>query len=185
MAGKPGMPSPKTRRHFKIDQLPEPLIANVRELLERGHTYNEIARHLAALGEPVSASAVRRYGVQFLERQRRVAETADKAAQLIGKVGNTDMEEAASRLSLELLVRWLLDCSQLDNLDDVLHTLQTLARVQTAAVTREKWKTEVAKRAAAAASDAAQIARQGGLSDSAVELIRKRILGISETEGSA
>ena len=179
------MPSPKTRRHFKIDALPEPLIANVRDLLERGHTYNEIARHLAALGEPVSPSAVRRYGVQFLERQQRVNETADKAAQLIGKVGNTDMEEAASRLSLELLVSWLLETSKLDDLHDVLDTLSTLARVQTAAVTREKWKTEVAKRAAAAAHDATQIAKQGGLSDALIQEIRAKILGISDTHTEA
>jgi hypothetical protein len=174
------MKNPKGRRHFKVAQLKPELVAQVHALLEAGHTYGEIARHLHALGQDVSTSAVQRYGQHFLERERRLQETAEKAARLVGTVGNTDLEEAATRLALELLVRRLLDLEAMPDDLDVLGALHALAKMQTAAVTREKWKTDVAKRAAAAASDAAAIAKQGGLSDSAVEMIRSRILGLAE-----
>jgi hypothetical protein len=170
----------KQRRHSKISQLPAELHQQVHALLDAGHTYAEIAQHLTALDHPISKSAVGAYSQQFLERQRRVAETAEKAAALVGAVGNVDLEEAAARLSLDLVVRKLLDITELEATDDLVGVMSTIARMQTAAVTRERWKTDVAKRARAAADDVAKTTLAEGLSAEVVSEIRAKILGIGE-----
>lgn len=170
----------KQRRHSKIAQLPDALLAEVHALLEAGHTYAEIAEQLHAWGHAVSKSAVGRYSQQFLERQRLVSETAEKAAALVGAVGNLDLEEAAARLSLDLVVRKLLDITELEATDDLVGVMSTIARMQTAAVTRERWKTDVAKRARAAADEVTKTTLAEGLSTDVVNEIRARILGIGE-----
>jgi hypothetical protein len=173
------MPGKKQRVHYKVQQLPEEIVSEVHARIVEGHTYAAIAAHIRAMGHAIATSSVARYGQQYLERYRRLRESAEIARTIVAENGNVDLEEAASRLGVELILHRLLDTPELGGELDVCRALDSLTRAQSSAVTREKWKQELAKRVAAAAQACERTARQGGLSDAAVQEIRARSLGVA------
>lgn len=173
------MPGKPTRKHYKVQQLPDEIVHEVNARIVEGHTYTEIAAHLRTMGHPVSKSSVARYGQHYLAKFERVRLSTDMARTIVEQNGGTDLEEAATRLALDLVLQRLLDTSELGGELDICRALEALARVQGAAVTREKWKSELAKRVEQAAQACAKTAKQGGLSDQAAADIRAKILGIA------
>jgi hypothetical protein len=173
------MPGPKSRIHYKVQQLPEEIVSEVNALIVAGHTYAEIAAHLRTMGHAVSKSSVARYGAQYLEKYRRLKESAEIAKTIVEGNGNTDLEEAATKLALDLVLQRLLGTPELGGELDICRALDSLTRAQSSGVQREKWKTELRARVEKAAQACEKTAKQGGLSDQAAATIRSKILGIA------
>ena len=176
------MPGKKTRVHYKVQQLPEFVTSAVNVLLEGGYTYDDIAEVLSNLGHPVSKSSVARYGAHFVAKIERLQQSAGMARAIVESSDNTatQLEEAGTRLALDLVLQALAKIQDLDGEVDVLRLMEALSRLQSAGVQREKWKAELRAKAEAAAKDVERTATKAGLSPEAVEQIRAKILGISQ-----
>ena len=181
------VPARKKRAHSSITKLPAEILTAIEAQLHAGATYQELADHLGQLGHPVSRSAVGRWGQATLARQARLEASADLARLLSERLGDGELEHAATLLALDLVVGTLMDHEGIEptelNLPHVTNLMTALSKVSTAALAREKWRVDVERRAAEAAEAVAGKAREGGLSDETVEFIKRRILGVTEGIG--
>jgi hypothetical protein len=177
------------RTHSSVSKLPPEVQAAITERLNAGATYQDIVDHLHAMGHAVSRSAVGRWGLALRTRQEHLEASADLACLLTEKLGAEQLEEAATVLALELVVNTLMQHDDITTGDEGLYLphvtqlLSALARVSTANLVRDKWNADVERKAQEAADAVSRQARSEGLSDETVELIKARILGISEEVG--
>ena len=138
------------------------------------------------MGHAVSHSAVGRWGLAVRTRQEYLDASANLARALTEKLSAEQLEEAATVLALDLVVNILMQHDDVTTGDEglslphVTQLLRALARVSSANLARDKWKADVERKAQEAADAVAGKAQEGGLSDETVELIKARILGISE-----
>jgi len=177
----------KQRAHSTVAKLPAEVLAAIEARLHAGDTYQTITEHLNRLGHDVSRAAVGRWGKACLARRERLEASADLARVLTEKLGAEQLEGAATVLALDLVVQTLMDHEGLGTSEDgllylphVTALISALARVSSANLARDKWGADVARKAQEAADAVAGKALEGGLSDETVELIKARILGISE-----
>lgn len=173
-----------------IDQLPPELREWLEaELVRRGFAdYIELTEELnrriagAGLEVTVAKSSVHRYGAQVGERIAALKRSTEVARTLAREVGDDEgaMNDALMRLVQDRLFNVVLDL-ELDpakiNFLKLGHLVADLGR---ASVTQKKHQVELRARAKAAAAVVAETARKGGLSDDAIELIRREILGIAD-----
>lgn len=174
------------RRHFKAEQLPEVVRAEIERLLEAGHTYDEIHAHLQGLGAQISRAALGRWGKHWLAKREDLDTMRAIAREYAEGQGAEPLalEEVAAALALDLICRCLLTFHDIQadelTIHDVTSLVGAIGRLQSSGVAREKWQLEVASRAKAAADEVEKTARKGGLSDALVNDIRRKILGIGE-----
>lgn len=176
------MPEP-TRRHFKVEALPADLLAEVERLTLAGIPYPAITAHLSGLGHDFTKSSVSRYGRHLLQHQHAI-EAATQAAKDFLTIGHdVSLERFASQLAISKIVDVLMTVNLVYDeemsLGDLTALMRGVAALQAASLARQKWAAEIALRAALAADEVAQVASRGGLSDTVVEDIRRRVLGIS------
>ncbi len=173
-------------RASKILALPEEIHAELdRRLIKRGFNgYRELAQWLASEGYEISKSAVHAYGANFEERLARLKIATDQARAIVDTAPDDEgaVSDALMRLVQEKLFSVLMDF-QVDpkkplNLGSLAKAIAELGR---ASVTQKKWRAEVRAKAQAAADAVVKIARKGGMSKSAEEEIRRRVLGIATT----
>jgi hypothetical protein len=171
------------RKHFAVDEMPDEIRSKVNDLIQGGVTYRAIAEKLAELGHPIAASSLCRYGQEFLGRMERLRIVNGQAQAILEESGGNPLrlEEAATQISLGVMTEFMLKLENLDGADPV-EVMQTLARLQTSSVQRERlriqWREEQESKTKAAAADVCKSARAGGLSEEQVKEIEERILGI-------
>ncbi|MGD9504554.1 MAG: phage protein Gp27 family protein [Syntrophobacteraceae bacterium] len=170
----------KIRRHSRIeDELPLEIREQVdRLLIEGGATYDDIRDWLAERGYDISRSAIGRYGQDFMGTYRRLRIIEDKARALVSEAGDgMALDEAVSKMFsqmiLEALVAGDLDLKKQGRL------IGDFAKLQSSTVQRERLKSELRKKAQAAAEEVAEVARKGGLSEDAIRQIEEQVLGIT------
>lgn len=151
------------RSHSKIDQLPLELrdIIN-KAIVKKGMTYAEITRvinqeidkkGLDSSLKP-SQSSVERYGKKFMEKLERIETAREQAKTIIDTSAGlkTDMAEATSTVAFQMLFDMLInnqaEDGQLDK--NALKAIDTLAKLERSAVSREKLKFEFDKGVTAA-----------------------------------
>jgi hypothetical protein len=179
----------KNRTHSSVSKLPPEVQAAITERLNAGATYQDIVDYLHGMGHAVSHSAVGRWGLAVRTRQEYFEASANLARALTEKLSPNQLEEAATVLVLDLVVNTLMQHDAITTGDEglslphVTQLLRALARVSTANLARDKWNADVERKAQEAADAVSRQVRSEGLSDETVELIKARILGISEGVG--
>lgn len=166
----------------KVFSLPPALKDELdRRLVQGGFSgYEALEAWLAEHGARISASAIHRYGQAFEARLGALKLATEQARVIAEELGDGagDLGEAltavAQQKTFDLLMDLEVDAGEVPY--DKLIT--AIARLNQAGVQQKRWRAEVSKRARAAADEAEQIARTGGLSDEAAEAIRAKILGV-------
>jgi hypothetical protein len=178
-------------RRSTIDELPD----DMRRWLERALTdsnfsgYKELEAILKDKGYQISKSSIHRYG-QKIERRFAAIKASTEAARLLTE-GAADDQDARSEAIIALVQTELFDSiltlqeasdeetdpsDRIGLLSKAAKNIATLAR---ASVNQKKFRLEVQARAEAAATAVEKVVKKNGLSEAAVDQIRREILGIA------
>ncbi|WP_029890942.1 DUF3486 family protein [Polycyclovorans algicola] len=163
-----------------------------RLLKDDRYTIDQVTAHLRDLGAQVSRSAVGRYHQRFEEIGKRMRESREVAKVWADRLGNEPQGDIG-KLVMELLRTMAFDATlELQDARDEEgkptldpKSINTLALAMQRLEAAGKWNLEREKTMRdealkQAADTAAKIARKGGLSVSAVDEIRRQILGMPE-----
>jgi len=179
----------RNRAHSKISQLPNEVREAVDDLLVSGVTYEQITANLREMGHKISRAAVGRYGKDFHSRLEKLklvrAQARAVTAQTEGE--GLELEEASSQILLQYLMEFLLDAEVKDDSGELNTDLvaalpkfmSAVAKIQKSGVAREAFKSDMRKRIQSAAQSVVDDIKTEGLSDEAVERIRRKILGVA------
>lgn len=173
-----------------VSQLPE----DVRDELNRRLVassfsgYGALAGWLLEKGFTISRSAVQRYGAK-LEAEFDLAMADVRRARALAKAvrdegDDGDMLAATSGILQDNLLRVAIALRTADSDPETAAKSISLVARAHADVGRmqlqlSKWREEQAEKAQEAAERCAQVARRGGLTPEAVDVIRREILGIA------
>lgn len=181
------MPKPR-----KVDLLPENIKKDLeRQLVDRGFgDYCQLSDWLGEQGYEISKSALHRYGTEFkenLEKMNVVAhqtraiieafpDEEDIAAQALSRLSQTQMFDILNGMDINTVVQDLEEGK--DAVNKYTKLLGAMTKLNQTSVNLKKYAAEIKTKAQAAADLVSDRARKGGLSDTAVDEIRSRILGI-------
>lgn len=179
--------SRRRRKHFKVDSLPPELVEAINKKLVDGWTYRELADWLNQQGQPVSKSAVGRYGRDFLARLEALKATQMKARAIVEAAPDapaTELSEAANQLATQLIIETLL---QVDDLTGARITdlLKVLPHLEKAGVARERLKLEYRQKVDRAVQAIEETAKQKGLDPETLRIIKEQIYGIVDRPGNS
>lgn len=173
-----------------IDRLDPRIREEIDRAIKRGSTVDEITSHMANLGADVSRSAVGRYSKryrEFAQRQRDLRTVAEAYGSEFGADDNSEGKLLLQMLS-SIGARMAIGIAGEDDPDVSLKEFELFARATKNLITAAKSDTdrdvkmreEAARKAKAeAARDAEQAAREAGASEATIEMVKKRILGLS------
>mgnify|MGYP001560733066 FL=1 len=173
-----GGPHTKTRRHSKVEtELSPEIKSQVDRLLIENATYEEISDFLKTKSFDISKSSIGRYGKDFLNQYKRLRMIEDQSRTLVSEAGSgMVLEEAASKIFSQQIIEMLLDAGMEPK--SLPKLAMAFSMLQSSSVSREKFKSDFKKKVDKAAEDVTKIAKKNGLSESAAEQIRNKILGI-------
>lgn len=171
-------------KRSKVELLP----AEVREQLEQillksGFSgYRELEDWCRQQGIDISKSSLQRFGDRFAERVAGMQLATQQARAIVQSAPDDDnaVNDALIRLVQEQMLKLLIDLTPEERKKLKLHDIaKGIAHLGRASVQQKKYANEVRKRTEEAAEAASKIAKRGGLSAGAVDMIRKEILGIT------
>lgn len=164
----------------KISQLPKPVKDWLdKALVENGFAdYELLAAELKERGFDLSKSAVHRYGQEFETRLSALRMATEQARAISESIPDDTgaMNDALIRLVQQKAFDTLLKMEEGASIKDV---GLMVARLSNATVKQKQWAIEVRAKATIAADAVEAIAKKGGLSAEAMDVIRKGILGIA------
>ncbi len=173
------MPPRTCKKSSAADVLPPEMLEQVDRLLVEGSSFEEIGKFLSDRGFDIGKTALGRYGKDFLQSYQRLKIIEEKSRALASDDDSgLVLEEAASRLFALMIIEAQLS-GKID-LKLLPKLLSDFARLQSSNVQRERLRREFKRRVEKAAAEVEQSARGAGLSDTAAEEIRRKILGLSE-----
>jgi len=176
-----------------IDRLPDDIRTRLQELLRdpRVTQLEATARINAILAEEghpgrLSKSAVNRYAVRMEEVGAKLRESREIASMWIGKLGSEPAGAVGKLLNeivRNLAFRAAMNASEKDNVDPKM--LKNLAiavhRLEQAAEKNARVEEQIRKRALEEAAEAVgKTARQAGVSDETIKIIRRDVLRMAE-----
>jgi hypothetical protein len=196
----------KTRKRFKVQELPGEIREAINRKIVEGHTYDQVKAWIDEMADrsasgvqrsattprdqddelrtpnselSVSRSAIARYGKDFLGRLERVRMVQEQAKAILTETEGPGMEleEAASKLFSQMLMETLLDLDDL-KAQDITDLLHAFGKIQGSSVSRERLKAQMRQKAEKAVAKIEKTVGKG-LSPGAVEEIRRQILGIA------
>lgn len=173
-----------------VSQLPEAIRDELnRRLVGSDFSgYQELADWLCEIGHPISRSAVHRHGTalerEFEEAMADVRRTRALAKAVKDEGDEGDMLSATSGVLQEQLLRISIALRHADSdpaeaaksISIVARAHADVGRLQ---VALSKWQNELREKAKSVADTCEKVARRGGLTADAVEVIRREILGIT------
>lgn len=168
----------------KITRLPKPVKDWLDKALADGDfsDYELLSADLKARGYDISKSAVHRYGQEFEQRLQTLKLASEQAKAIVAASPDDEgaVSEALMRLVQEKLFQVMLDFQVDPNKPlNIASAAKAVAELTRATVSQKKWQGEVREKANAAADAVEAIAKKGGLSAEALDIIRKGILGIA------
>ncbi len=143
--------------------------------------YEALAEALNEKGFNISKSSLHRYGKNFEETLSAVKIATEQAKAIVESCPDEagTLNDALIRLvqqkAFQALGRIEADKEDI-TLADLGHMISSLGRAST---TVKKYATEVKARTIEAAKEVEKVAKKGGLSEDAVQMIRSKILGIA------
>ena len=172
------------RKHHKVAGLPQEIKEAVNQQIVAGHTYPDIAAWLKQMGHPVGKSSVGRYGKDFLAKLEVLKQVQEQAEAIISEAKDRpalEIEEAAVKLGLQHIMKYLLDSGGLSAADIKPGTILTaLAKLQASSVSRERVKLEYRKKVEAAFKKVEETAtkKKAPLDPKTLETIKKEVYGL-------
>lgn len=182
------MPKPK-----KVDLLPQEIKRNLEaKLVEHGFAdYVELSDWLAAQGYEISKSALHRYGAEFKEQLEKMQVVAhqtraiieafpddeDITAQALSRLSQTQMFNLLQGIDIDVVARDLEFGSE-DAVNKYTKLLGAMTKLNQGSLNLKKYVAEIKAKAKSVADEVSDRALKGGLSDTTVDEIRHRILGI-------
>lgn len=174
----------------KVSKLPKVVLDWLNQTLVEGNFsgYELLESELKARGYDISKTAIHRHG-QNLERRLAAVRASTEAARQIAEAAPDDADlrsQAVISLVQTELFDILISLQQVEGEDDPTERAKLIARIakssselSRASVNNKKWQAEVKAKAMLAADAVEAIAKKGGLSEQALETIRRDILGIA------
>jgi hypothetical protein len=144
--------------------------------------YEALADWLGQMGYAISKSAVHRYGQDFADQLDRLKLVTEQAKAVVDAAPDTEgaVNDALVRLTQEKLFLILKDFDlKRAKKESITFIAKSVAELARASVAQKAWAEKVRQRAEAAAAQVEKLARKGGLSDVAVQQIRREILGVA------
>lgn len=143
--------------------------------------YELLSNDLQAKGYDISKSSLHRYGSQF-EKKMAALKIATEQAEAIAKSVPDDenaLGDALLRVIQEKTFSLLMNMEDPEKI-----SFGSLAKIATevgfASTNVKEFRSKVKTKAKEAAADVSSIAKKAGLTDEAVDIIKRRILGIAE-----
>jgi hypothetical protein len=144
--------------------------------------YELISAECKERGYDLSKSAIHRYGQEFEQRLQTLKLASEQAKAIVSASPDDEgaVSEALMRLVQEKLFQVMLEFKvDPDKPMNIASAAKAVAELTRATVSQKKWQGEVREKANAAADAVEAIAKKGGLSAEALDIIRKGILGIA------
>ncbi|MEW6708306.1 MAG: DUF3486 family protein [Candidatus Riflebacteria bacterium] len=145
--------------------------------------YEALSAALHEKGYQISKSSLHRYGSEFEESLQAIKMSTEMAKAVVDACPDdaNNFGEALTRLvqqkSFEVLTRMEVDPKKV-KLTDI---GKMVSAVNKTSIDIKKYAAEVKQKTIDAAKEVEKVAKKGGLSDEAVQKIRRSILGIVET----
>jgi cell fate (sporulation/competence/biofilm development) regulator YlbF (YheA/YmcA/DUF963 family) len=182
------MPKPK-----KVDLLPQEIKRDLEaKLVEHGFAdYVELSDWLAEQGYEISKSALHRYGTEFKEQLDKMQVVAhqtkaiieafpddeDITAQALSRLSQTQMFNLLQGINIDVVAQ---DLKYGDNsVDKYTKLLGAMTKLNQGSLNLKKYVAEIKTKAKSVADEVSSTMIKGGLSDTTVDEIRYRILGIA------
>jgi hypothetical protein len=175
----------KTRKRFRVQELPEELREAINKKIVEGATYDQVKTwidEMATAGgdacATVSRSAIARYGKDFITRLERVKQVSEQAKAILSETEGPglELEEATSKLFSQMLMETLLDMQDLSG-GKIADLLLAFGKIQASSVSRERLKQDFRKKAEKAVQRIEKAA-QKELSPETMKRIREEVYGI-------
>ena len=149
--------------------------------------YQQLEERLKELGFEISKSSIHRYG-QKLERKLSAIRTSTQAAVAIAEAAPDDADLLGSSI-IQMVQSEVFDVLvQLQEADDstspesrlklMAGAAKSIAELSRASINAKKHQISIKEKTKLAADSVAQMAKKGGLTPDAVNMIRQQILGI-------
>lgn len=153
-----------------------------RQLVANGFgNYDGLTAWLREHGYEISRAAVGRYGQAFKEKLGALRQATEQARIIMEESPDDEgaLGEALTRLAQEKIFSVLLELEVDTSKIDLAKLTKSVADLARSSVAQKKWQVEIREKAMAAAEEATEIAKKGGLTDEAAAEIRAKILGIA------
>ena len=172
-------------RRSKVEQLPADMKAWLDQALVQNNfsQYELLSAELKKRGCEISKTGLHRYGQEFEERLKtlRMVTEQDRAVVQASPDDEGAVNDALVRLTQEKMFGILMEINVDPDTVDLAKLARAVAELGKASVAQKRWQMEARKQALEeAAKEAGIAAKSVGLTDDAVEQIKRRILGIAE-----
>ncbi|PQA82771.1 terminase [Limnohabitans sp. TS-CS-82] len=169
----------------KVEQLPPEIKAWLDQALVQSNfsQYELLSAELKKRGCEISKTGLHRYGQDFEERLKTLRMVTEQARAVVQASPDDDgaVNDALVRLTQEKMFGILMELEVDPTSIDLTKLARAVAELGKASVAQKRWQMEARKSALAeAAKEAGIAAKSVGLTDDAVEQIKRRILGIAE-----
>lgn len=167
----------------KVHALPKAVKAWLDGALVEGNFagYEGLADELKARGCDVSKTSIHRYGQAFEERLATLRLVTEQAKAVVEASPDDDdaVNQALIRVTQEKLFTVMMDLKIDPRSVDIAKITRSIADLSRSSTASKEYANKVKLRAKEAAKDIAAVAKKAGLTDEAVNEIKKRILGVA------
>ena len=140
------IPRRPNRAHGAVDELPEEMRLLIKDLYLEGKTYTKIADRLCEEGHRLSRSQVHRWISRKRNELERIEIAREKAAVLVKYLcpDGGDIEKSAVGLAQAIALEALADAKpmQVGSIEDLAKVANSMGRLQSSKVQREKWEAD-------------------------------------------
>lgn len=167
----------------KVHALPKAVKAWLDGALVEGSFggYEGLAEELKGRGYDVSKTSIHRYGQAFEERLATLRLVTEQAKAVVEASPDDDdaVNQALIRVTQEKLFTVMMDLKIDPKQVDIAKITRSIADLSRSSTASKEYANKVKMRAKEAAKDIAAVAKKAGLTDEAVNEIKKRILGVA------
>ncbi len=158
-----------------------------KRLLENGFSdYVALSDWLDEQGYSISKSSIHRYSKKFQKEHQAISIATEQAKVLAETIPDDEgaMAEALTRVAQNKLYDALVGLDvesylEEDTVENLPKLVGAIAKLNQSSVSLKKYQQEVRSKLKAASEEISQIVVKGGLSDTAVDAIKNRILGVA------
>lgn len=140
------IPRRPNRAHGAVDELPDEMRLLIKDLYLEGKTYTKIVDRLGEEGHRLSRSQVHRWIARKRNELERIEIAREKAAVLVKYLcpDGADIEQSAVGLAQAIALEALADAKpmQVGSIEDLAKISNSMGRLQSSKVQREKWETD-------------------------------------------
>lgn len=140
------IPRRPNRAHGAVDELPEEIRLLIKDLYLEGKTYTKIVDRLSEEGYRLSRSQVHRWISRKRNELERIEIAREKAAVLVKYLcpDGGDIEKSAVGLAQAIALEALADAKpmQVGSIEDLAKISNSMGRLQSSKVQREKWEAD-------------------------------------------